>query len=321
MKAAVVNVLGQPPRYQDFAEPKAGDGEVLINVRAAGLHPIVKATASGSHYAFKGEVPVVPGIDGVGTLEDGSRVFFTFARKPWGTMCERTLAPRARCLPLPDNIDDVQAAAIVNPGMSAWLSIRDRAGLVKGESVLILGATGVAGQLAIQAARNLGARRIVAAGRNLGALASENLDGLVSLTQDDDSIREAFVVEARKGIDVVIDYLWGRPTELLLEALGHHASRRHAAQHQSEADGQRTWLCAAGPRARRHSDVLCDGRGGFPQGCSGAGSAGRGGSGLESQTEWKANCIHDLSTPESDTYTRNTSVTGNTLGGCRCLRE
>jgi len=219
MKAAVVNVLGQPPRYQDFAEPKAGDGEVLINVRAAGLHPIVKATASGSHYAFKGEVPVVPGIDGVGTLEDGSRVFFTFARKPWGTMCERTLAPRARCLPLPDNIDDVQAAAIVNPGMSAWLSIRDRAGLVKGESVLILGATGVAGQLAIQAARNLGARRIVAAGRNLGALASENLDGLVSLTQDDDSIREAFVVEARKGIDVVIDYLWGRPTELLLEAL------------------------------------------------------------------------------------------------------
>jgi NADPH:quinone reductase-like Zn-dependent oxidoreductase len=218
MKAAVVNVLGQPPRYQDFAEPKAGDGEVLINVRAAGLHPIVKATASGSHYAFKGEVPVVPGIDGVGTLEDGSRVFFTFARKPWGTMCERTLAPRARCLPLPDNIDDVQAAAIVNPGMSAWLSIRDRAGLVKGESVLILGATGVAGQLAIQAARNLGARRIVAAGRNLGALASENLDGLVSLTQDDDSIREAFVVEARKGIDVVIDYLWGRPTELLLEA-------------------------------------------------------------------------------------------------------
>ena len=105
------------------------------------------------------------------------------------------------------------------PGMSAWLSIKDRAGLRKGETVLILGATGVAGQLAIQAARQLGAKRIVAAGRNLDALASENLDGVVSLTQEDDAIREAFAVEARKGIDVVIDYLWGRPTELLLEAL------------------------------------------------------------------------------------------------------
>ncbi len=163
----------------------------------------------------KGEVPAVPGIDGVGMLDDGSRVYFGFARKPWGTMCERTVAPRSKCLPLPDNIDDVQAAAIANPGMSAWLSIRDRAGLVKGESVLILGATGVAGQLAIQVARYLGAKRIVAAGRNLEALASENLDAVVSLAQSDDAIREAFAVEARKGIDVVIDYLWGRPTEVV----------------------------------------------------------------------------------------------------------
>ena len=219
MKAAVVNVMGQPPRYQDFAEPKAEDGEVLITVRAAGLHPIVKAIMSGSHYALKGEVPAVPGVDGVGTLGDGSRVYFGFARKPWGTMCERTVAPRSRCLRLPDNIDDVQAAAIVNPGISAWLSIKDRARLVKGESVLILGATGVAGQLAIQAARHLGARRIVAAGRNLEALAAEKLDGVVSLSEGDDAIREAFSVEAGKGIDVVIDYLWGRPTELLLDAL------------------------------------------------------------------------------------------------------
>jgi len=134
-------------------------------------------------------------------------------------MCQRTVAPRSRCVPLPDNIDDVQAAAIVNPGMSAWLTIKDRAGLVKGETILILGATGVAGQLAIQVARLLGARRIVAAGRNLDVLASENLDGMVSLAQEDDAIREAFAVETRKGIDVVIDYLWGRPTELLLEAL------------------------------------------------------------------------------------------------------
>ena len=232
MKAAVVNELGQAPRYQEFAEPKAEQGEALINVRAAGLHPVVKALASGSHYAGKGEVPLVPGVDGVGTLDDGSRVYFGFARKPWGTMCEQTVALLSKCLRLPDNIDDVHAAAIANPGMSAWLSIKDRAGLTKGETVLILGATGVAGQLAIQVARQLGAGRIVAAGRNLDALASENLDGIVSLTQEDDAVREAFAVEARKGIDVVIDYLWGRPTELLLEALakgfnpaGSHATR------------------------------------------------------------------------------------------------
>lgn len=86
MKAAVVNELGQPPRYQDFQEPTAQKGEALIKMRAAGLHPVVKALASGSHYAGKGEVPAVPGVDGVGTLEDGSRVFFGFARRPWGTI-------------------------------------------------------------------------------------------------------------------------------------------------------------------------------------------------------------------------------------------
>jgi len=219
MKAAVVNVLGQPPRFQEFPEPSPADGEVLINVRAAGLHPVVKALASGSHYAGKGEVPAVPGVDGVGTLDDGSRVYFTFARKPWGSMCERTVAPRSKCLALPDEIEDAQAAALVNPGMSAWLSIKERAQLAPGETILILGATGVAGQLAIQAARHVGAGRVVAAGRNLGAIASENVDAVISLAQAEDDIREAFAVEVRKGIDVVIDYLWGRPTELFLEAL------------------------------------------------------------------------------------------------------
>ena len=219
MKAAVVNVLGEPPRYQDFPEPTPAEGEVLIRVQAAGLHPVVKAIASGVHYSSKGEVPVVPGIDGVGTLDDGSRVYFGFARKPWGTMCERTVAPRTKCLPLPDNISAVEAAAIANPGMSAWLSVKERAGLQKGETVLILGATGVAGQLAIQVAQHLGAKRVIAAGRNLDALGSVGPDAVVSLTQPEEAIREAFTVEVKRGIDVVIDYLWGRPTELLLEAL------------------------------------------------------------------------------------------------------
>jgi NADPH:quinone reductase-like Zn-dependent oxidoreductase len=219
VQAAVVNDLTKPPRYQAFPEPVAEAGEVLIEVRAAGLHPIVKALASGSHYAAGAELPMVPGVDGVGTFEDGRRVYFGFARRPWGTMCERTVALPSRCLPVPDGLDDVQAAAIANPGMSAWGSLSQRAALTPGETVLVMGATGVAGQLAIQAARILGARRIVAAGRNVDALAGEDVDCVIALGQPEDAVREAFAAEASKGIDVVIDYLWGRPTELLLEAL------------------------------------------------------------------------------------------------------
>jgi NADPH2:quinone reductase len=219
MQAAVVNALGQPPRYQSFPDPTPNEGEVVIQVLTTGLHPIVKVLASGTHYAGRGEVPSIPGVDGVGTLSDGRRVYFTFARKPWGSMCERTVAPLARCLPVPEAIDDAQAAAIANPGMSALLSLKNRAAVAKGETVLILGATGVAGQLAIQVARYLGAGRVIAAGRNIEGLSTLEIDSIVPLGQSEDAVREAFAAEAAAGIDVVIDYLWGRPTELLLEAL------------------------------------------------------------------------------------------------------
>ena len=219
MQAAVVNFLGHPPKYQSFSDPVAGQGEVEIQVRAAGLHPIVKAIAAGSHYSAAGEVPAVPGLDGVGTLEDGSRVYFGFVRKPWGTMAERAVAPRKMCLPLPDGLGDVEAAAIANPGMSAWLSLKQRAALAAGETVLVLGATGVAGQLALQVARRLGAKRVIAVGRNVDAIASADADAVIALGQPEDAVRDAFAAEAAAGIDVVIDYLWGRPTELLLEAL------------------------------------------------------------------------------------------------------
>lgn len=219
MQAAVVSALGQTPKYTSFPDPTPQEGEVLIQVHAAGLHPIVKALASGSHYASGGELPMIPGLDGVGVLEDGRRVFFVFVRRPWGTMAEQAAAPLAKCIPLPEGLDDVQAAAIVNPGMSAWLSLKERAGLKPGETVLILGATGVAGQLAIQSARLLGAKRIIAAGRNVHAVAAADVDAVVALGEPEDAVREAFAAQAASGIDVVIDYLWGRPTELLLEAL------------------------------------------------------------------------------------------------------
>jgi NADPH2:quinone reductase len=219
MQAAVVNVPGQPPKYQSFPEPVAGEGEVLIDVRAAGLHPLVKGLASGRHYASSGGVPFVAGVDGVGALQDGRRVYFVFARKPWGTMAERTVVPQGMCIPVPDGLDDVHAAAVANPGMSAWLSLSERGGLARGETVLVMGATGVAGQLALQAARLQGAKRIIAAGRNVEALAAADVDAIIPLGDSEDSIRAALAAEAASGIDLVIDYLWGRPTELLLEAL------------------------------------------------------------------------------------------------------
>jgi len=219
MHAAVVHTLGQTPRYEIFPQPEPAEGEAVVQVRAAGLHPVVKALASGSHYAAGGDLPMVPGVDGVGALEDGSRVYFAFARKPWGSMCERTVCPRLKCVPIPDSVNDLVAAALPNPGVSAWLSLKDRARVAPGETVLILGATGVAGRLALQAARHLGAGRIIAAGRSTSAIAPGSADTIVSLSQPEDEIRQAFREEAARGIDVIIDYLWGRPTELLLSAL------------------------------------------------------------------------------------------------------
>jgi NADPH:quinone reductase-like Zn-dependent oxidoreductase len=220
MKAAVVNARGQAPQYQSFPDPEPQDGEALVRMRAAGLHPIVKALASGAHYASgAADGPAIPGIDGVGVLNDGRRVFVIFVRKPWGTMAELAAAPLAKLIPIPDGLDDATAAAIANPGMSAWLTLKNRAALAQGETVLVMGATGVAGQLALQVARRLGAKRIVAAGRNVDALAGADVDAVIALNQPEDALREALAAETSRGIDVIVDYLWGHPTELLLEAL------------------------------------------------------------------------------------------------------
>jgi NADPH:quinone reductase-like Zn-dependent oxidoreductase len=219
MKAAVVNTRGEAPKYQSFPDPEPQDGEALVRVHAAGLHPIVKAIASGAHYLSSGDGPAIPGVDGVGVTRDGRRVYFGFVRKPWGTMSELAAAPAAKLIPLPDGLDNATAAAIANPGMSAWLTLKNRAALAQGETVLIMGATGVAGQLAIQVARRLGAKRIIAAGRNVDALAGADVDAVIALSQPEDGLHDALAAEAGRGIDVIVDYLWGRPTELVLEAL------------------------------------------------------------------------------------------------------
>jgi NADPH2:quinone reductase len=223
MNAAVVTAFNRPPRYSSFAEPVPAEGERLVNVTAAGLHPIVKALASGTHYGSTGELPFVAGVDGVGRLENGARVYFGVSRKPFGTFAERAPAPSWMCLPLPDGIGDQTAAGIANPAMSSWVALTTRAKFAAGESVLILGATGTAGQLAVQIAKRLGARRVVAAGRNPQAL--EKLRGLgadatVSLDQERPALVSQFRREfAEAGVDVVLDYLCGSPAESAIEAI------------------------------------------------------------------------------------------------------
>jgi NADPH:quinone reductase-like Zn-dependent oxidoreductase len=223
MNAAVLHSLGGTPRFESFPEPVAGENEVTVEVRAAALKPIDKQIASGSHYARLGPLPVVCGTDGVGCLPDGKRVFFAGPRPPYGGMAERTVVSSLHCFPLPDDVDDAVAAAVFNPGLSAWGALVWRAQLLAGESVLILGATGVTGKLAIQTAKLLGARRIIAAGRNvevLSTLGQLGADATIALDQSRQDLTEVFAREfAEDGFDVVIDYLWGRPTEALLASL------------------------------------------------------------------------------------------------------
>ena len=152
-------------------------------------------------------------------------MYFLFVRKPWGTMAERAPAQRAMCVPVPDGISDVDAAAVANPGMSAWMSLVHRGALQAGETVVVMGATGVAGQLAVQVARLHGARRIVAVGRKVDALAGLDVDRVICLNDPEETVREAFEQEAAAGINVVSDYIWGRPAEMLMEALARQFNR------------------------------------------------------------------------------------------------
>jgi NADPH2:quinone reductase len=223
MNAAVVHSFGHPPRFEAFPEPTASDDEVLVRVTAAALNPSTRLLASGQHYASPQRLPFVCGVEGVGRLDDGTRVFFGVRRSPNGSMCQRTVAPRPFCWPIPDGIDDIVAAALPNPGLSSWLPLITVARLAPGETVLILGATGVAGQLAIQIAKHLGATRVVAAGRNeeiLKGLHKLGADSCIRLDVPDSDLREAFSKESSEsGFNVVLDYLWGRPTEILLAAM------------------------------------------------------------------------------------------------------
>ncbi len=221
MKAAIVREAGHAPVYGQFAEPIPQAGEQRVAVAAAALSQLVRSRASGTHYSSSGQVPFVVGIDGVGRLDNGARVYFVLPRAPFGSMAEWAVVPAAHILPLPDGLDDVTAAALANPGMSSWAAFTARAQLQAGETVLVNGGTGTSGRLAIQIAKYLGAQKVIATGRNAAALASLaalGADVTILLGDDPAALEEAFKEQFAQGIDVVIDYLWGGSAEGLLVA-------------------------------------------------------------------------------------------------------
>ncbi len=222
MKAAIVREPGKTPVFGDFDDPAPRAGEELIAVTASALSQVTKSRASGSHYTSPGSLPAVVGMDGVGRTQDCRRIYFVLPRAPFGGMAEKVAVRREQCFPLPDDVDDVTAAAIAIPGMSSWAAFKERAHLVAGESVLINGATGAAGRLAVQIARYIGAKRVIATGRDLAALEQVKAlgaDETISLLQSPQELETAFMQQfGGEGINVVLDYLWGPSAEVLIMA-------------------------------------------------------------------------------------------------------
>lgn len=221
MDAAVLRNYGSAPELGEFEEPSA-DGRGLVEVSVAGLNPVDRTIAAGSFPGREPPLPSVPGLEGIGTA-GGRRVYFDAPVAPFGSMGARTLVDPDGLIEVPDGVDDALAVSFGISGLAAWLALTWRAELREGESVLVLGSSGVLGQIAVQGARLLGAGKVVAAARDRESLerARHELgaDAVVELGGEGD-LTERFKEAAGGGFDVVVDPLWGEPAVAALGALG-----------------------------------------------------------------------------------------------------
>ncbi|GII24000.1 quinone oxidoreductase family protein [Planosporangium mesophilum] len=230
MRAAVIHHCGQPPVVGDRESPRPGDGQVRVAVAAAPITPLDVLCWTGSSYFGAPAVPYVPGVQGVGRLDDGTPVWFSTAagmRPGDGSMAEYCVVPAPDVVALPADVDHTLVAALGLSAVAAWQALTWRGELRSGEQVLVLGAGGVVGQVALQAARLHGARRVVAAcrstagqerARRLGA------DAVVALTDADDvdSLAGRLLDACDGPVDVVLDPLFGVPAAAALRTLGPH---------------------------------------------------------------------------------------------------
>ena len=228
MKAAIIRAAGDKPIYGDFAEPVATEGTEVITVSVSALSQFSKARSSGNHYSSDTVFPSVAGVDGVGVTAEGKRVYFVLPVAPYGALAERALVRSKLTVPVPDELDDVTAAAIANPGMSAWAALVERAVLKPGETVLINGATGSAGRVAVQIAKHLGAGKVIATGRNeaeLEELKAIGADVIVPFNlgplhpTGEKQYEEALKAAIADGVNVVLDYLWGKSARTVMAAI------------------------------------------------------------------------------------------------------
>lgn len=217
MRAAVLTALNTPPIIREFDEPQAKPDVRKISVSAGGGSPTELMRAAGLYGSFS--PPCIVGGEGVGRLEDGSRVYFGHSLNPYGAWADYTVVAETEVWPIPDDVSDGQAIALGISGTGALIPLEE-ARIRPGERVLVLGATGPVGQIALQLARHMGAAVVVAAARNLPALerlrARGIADEIVQLGTGDDL--QALKAAAGKGYDVVLDAIYGPPAEAALRA-------------------------------------------------------------------------------------------------------
>jgi NADPH2:quinone reductase len=215
MRAALIREAGAPPELvADHAEP---DGEVIVDITAAPINPVDLSIAAGRFYAGPPNPPYVPGVEGVGRTADGARLWFETGAGYIGdgSMAERAVVQLERAVELPDGVEDAVAGCLGVAGIAAWVPLANRASVEEGETVLVLGATGIVGQIGVQAAKLLGAGRVIAAGRDPERLAAVDADAHVRLPATAGELRDA----SDDGIDVVLDPLWGEHAAAATEAM------------------------------------------------------------------------------------------------------
>ncbi|RNI19039.1 quinone oxidoreductase family protein [Flexivirga caeni] len=250
MKAAVVTEAGATPVCANFPEPEAAEGATTYDLVGAGIHQIVRSLAAGRHYGSTGTYPQVAGVDAVGRRPDGALVYTGFTRAPWGTMAERLATPMG--FELPAGADPLAVAAGTNPGMSGYLPLRARkAELGELGTVLVLGATGMSGRMAVQAALHLGAQRVVGAGRDAARLEQVASYGAVPVALGDDPAAAIRTGLDGHAPDLVLDFVWGAIAEAAFDALG------RTGLAEDDADITYTQIGAlAGPNAAVPSTLL-----------------------------------------------------------------
>lgn len=224
MRAAVIREVGSSPELMDFDEPTGDDGELVVQVELAGLNPADLWRADGVFSGGTPATPYVAGGEGVGRVGgDGPLCYFGGAIWPYGSFAPTTLVQPNRLIELPEGMDPAQAVALGVAGQAGWLSVTQRSGLQAGEKVIVLGASSIVGQVAVTAARDLGAGQIVAVARSEAGLEralAAGADTAVQLDGNDDLLRERLVEAAGGPADIVIDILWGPAALAALAATG-----------------------------------------------------------------------------------------------------